>query len=611
MKGKKKTYTVWGNYRFIYGELWRENKSCIFFSIAEILFGVAVAFGAILMPSLMIGTLEQRAGMAELARNILLIFLLYGILCGISIYLKQRNAFQFVVFRTNKMAWKIYEKDMDLDYSRYEKEDTQRLRQKASEAFRGNYVGLEGILHDDVNLVTAFLGLLLYVACISRINAGIVLLLFGISVLQVAAYRLAVRYETKNKEKEAKLSVSQNYLSEQSYEVAAGKDVRLYQLQYWLDEAYRKVNRKYQTLKAKENSVFFANDLFGLILQLGRDIFCYGWLIGMLKEGMAVSKFVLYIGMVGGFSGYFTTITNEIARIGRFQKSISYLREYLELEGDTRYGTGERLTEGEDVEIVFSHVDFSYPGQEKKVLEDVSFTIKKGEKMALVGINGAGKSTIVKLLCGFYQPDAGHIYVNGVDIRELDLADYYGRMAVMFQNNFIHSYTVAENICCAPAGVYDRKRCVDALKKAGLWEYIEKLPNQEETYLGKDIEPEGVGLSGGQIQKLMLARALYRNCSLLLLDEPTAALDAIAEHEMYESYDRLLAGKTMLFISHRLASTRFCDKIILLEEGKIVEEGTHEELLEKGGSYADMFEVQSRYYREEEGKENEAKESMA
>lgn len=611
MKGKKKTYTVLGNYRFIYGELWRADKSCIFFSIAEILFGVAVAFGAILMPSLMIGMLEQGAGMAELARNTLFIFLLYGILCGISIYLKRRNDFQFVVFRTNKMAWKIYEKDMDLDYSEYEKEDTQKLRQKASEAFWGNYVGLEGILHYDVKLMTAFLGLLLYVASISRINAGIVLLLLGISALQVAAYRLAVRYETKNKEKEAKFFISQNYLSEQSYEVTAGKDVRLYQLQHWLDETYRKVNRKYQTLKAKENSVFFANDLFGLILQLGRDIFCYGWLIGMLKEGMAVSEFVLYIGMVGGFSGYFTMISDAIAKIGRFQKSVSYLREYLELEGDARYGMGIRLEEGEDVEIVFSHVDFSYPGQEKKVLEDVSFTMKKGEKVALVGINGAGKSTIVKLLCGFYQPEAGHIYVNGVDIRELDLADYYGRMAVMFQNNFIYSYTVAENICCAPAGAYDRKRCVDALKKAGLWEYIEKLPNQEETYLGKDIEPEGVGLSGGQIQKLMLARALYRNCSLLLLDEPTAALDAIAEHEMYESYDRLLAGKTMLFISHRLASTRFCDKIILLEEGKIIEEGTHEELLEKGGSYADMFEVQSRYYREEEGKENEAKESMA
>lgn len=611
MKGKKKTYTVWGNYRFIYGELWKEDKSCIFFSIAEILFGVAVAFGAILMPSLMIGMLEQRVGMAELARNTLLIFLLYGSLCGISIYLKQRNAFQFVMFRSNKMAWKMYEKCMDFDYSEYEKEETQRLQEKAFEAFWGNNWGLEGILHDDVKLMTAMLGLFAYVACISRINVGIVLLLLGISVLQVAGYRLAVRYELKNKEKEAGLSVTQKYLNQQSYEVAAGKDVRLYQLQHWLDEAYRKVNRKYQTLKAKENNVFFANDLFGLILQLGRDIFCYGWLIGMLKEGMAVSEFVLYIGMVGGFSGYFTTISNQIAEIGRFQKSISYLREFLDYKRNAHYGTGICLKDEEDVEIVFSHVDFSYPGQERKVLEDVSFTMKKGEKVALVGINGAGKSTIVKLLCGFYQPDAGHIYVNGVDIRELDLKDYYGKMAVMFQNNFMYSYTIADNVCCSPSKDYDRERCVDALKKAGLWEYVGRLPKQEQTYLGKDIDPEGVGLSGGQIQKLMLARALYRNCSLLLLDEPTAALDAIAEHEMYESYDRLLSGKTMLFISHRLASTRFCDKIILLEEGKIREEGTHEELLEKGGSYANMFEVQSRYYREEEGKENESQESMA
>lgn len=609
MKGKKKTYTVWGNYRFIYGELWNYDKSCIFFSAAEIVSNVAVAFGAILTPSLMIGMLEQKAGMAEVIWNTLLIFLVYGIVCGSSIYLNRRNTFQFIVFRSNKMAWKVHEKDMDLSYAQFEKESTQRLRQKAYEAFWGNFWGLEGILHDDVKLLTALSGLLLYAGCISRINGRIVLFLLGISVLQVAGYRLAVRYETKNKEKEAALSVSQNYLNQQSYDVAAGKDVRLYQLQHWLDGAYRNVNRKYQSLRAKENSVFFANDLFGLFLQLGRDIFCYGWLIGMLKEGMAVSEFVLYIGIVGGFSGYFTAITNQIERIGRFQKSISYLREYLELEGNARYGTGARLKDGEDVEIVFSHVDFSYPGQEKKILDDVSFTMKKGEKVALVGINGAGKSTIVKLLCGFYQPDAGHIYVNGVDIRELDLADYYSKMAVCFQNNFIYSYTVAENVCCAPTGAYDRKRCVEALKKAGLWEHIEKLPQQEQTYLGKDIEPEGVGLSGGQIQKLMLARAIYRNCPLLLLDEPTAALDAIAEQGMYESYDRFLSGKTMLFISHRLASTRFCDKIILLEEGRIREEGTHEELLEMGGGYADMFEMQSRYYREE-GKENESEESM-
>lgn len=224
--------------------------------------------------------------------------------------------------------------------------------------------------------------------------------------------------------------------------------------------------------------------------------------------------------------------------------------------------------------------------------------MKKGDKMALVGINGAGKTTIVKLICGFYKPTTGNVYINGIDINDLDLEDYYSYLAVVFQDTFTFSFSIAENVTCEIEGKYDEDKCIEAIKKAGLWDKVHSLPKKEKTFLNKDIEDDGMQLSGGQLQKLMLARALYKECKLLLLDEPTAALDAIAENEMYQKYEEVICGKTALFISHRLASTRFCDKILFLENGKITEEGTHDELMSLNKEYAKMFDVQSQYYRE-------------
>ena len=181
----------------------------------------------------------------------------------------------------------------------------------------------------------------------------------------------------------------------------------------------------------------------------------------------------------------------------------------------------------------------------------------------------------------------------------MDSESHYQGLAVVFQEAFTRSLTIAENVSCENAEHYNREHCISVLKQAGLWDKVEKLPKQEQTFLNKDMAEDGLQLSGGELQKLMLAHALYQNCRLLLLDEPTAALDAIAENEMYERYREMIKGKTTMFISHRLASTRFCDQILFLEKGKIAEQGTHEELMQKQGTYAQMFEVQSKYYREE------------
>ena len=234
------------------------------------------------------------------------------------------------------------------------------------------------------------------------------------------------------------------------------------------------------------------------------------------------------------------------------------------------------------------------------LFHDISFVLEAKDRLGIVGVNGAGKSTIVKLICGLYQPTEGNITINGIPHGSLNPAQYYTAIAAVFQDPFALSFSIAENVSCSPLEETDRNRCREALIRAGLWEKIASLPQKEETYLGMDMADDGITLSGGEMQKLMMARALYKNCHLLLLDEPTAALDAISENKMYETYSTLLKNKTALFISHRLASTRFCDTILFLENGKIKECGTHDELIALGGSYAHMFEVQSQYYQETE-----------
>lgn len=227
----------------------------------------------------------------------------------------------------------------------------------------------------------------------------------------------------------------------------------------------------------------------------------------------------------------------------------------------------------------------------------MNLTIHPGEKLAVVGLNGAGKTTLVKLLCGLLDPTKGQVLLNGQDIRTFNRREYYELFSAVFQNYSLLDVSLGENVSQTPENGDERKiwKC---LEKAGLTQAVEKLPDKLDTHIGREVYLDGILLSGGQTQRLMLARALYKDGSILFLDEPSAALDPLAEHDIYMKYSEMTKGRTSLFISHRLASTRFCDRILYLEHGTILEEGTHEELLNLGGAYAELFEVQSRYYQE-------------
>ena len=250
-------------------------------------------------------------------------------------------------------------------------------------------------------------------------------------------------------------------------------------------------------------------------------------------------------------------------------------------------------------QITFKNVSFAYPDVEKNTIQNLDFTIKAGEKIALVGNNGAGKTTIVKLLCGLYDQTQGEILIDGKTIEDIGLENYQDQISVLFQDTNPMAFTIEENITGLESGQGDKNKLEDCLKKSGLWEKVQALPQKEGTYITQTFSKDGILLSGGETQKLLLAKAIYKNGSFLILDEPTSALDPLAESKIYEEYNNLAQGKTAVFISHRLASTKFCDRIMFLENGSIVECGSHEELMALGGRYKKMFDIQAQYYRED------------
>ena len=317
-------------------------------------------------------------------------------------------------------------------------------------------------------------------------------------------------------------------------------------------------------------------------------------------------------GHAGQLIYHVTMITTLMALMLDFGKDLSFVWNEGEYVDDFyRFLDAKLVAEGEktmadvmagkehqSLEIVFDHVTFRYPGTEKNIFTDLNFTIHAGERLAIVGVNGAGKSTLVKLMTGLFAPTEGHIYINGVNLTDLKKEELYSLYSAVFQDVNILAFPIRENVGCASEGV-DDARVQTALEKVGLWKKVEGFEKGLDQMMLKVIEEDGTDFSGGERQKLSIARGLYKDAPMVIMDEPTAALDALAEAEIYENFSSLVEGKTAVYISHRLASTRFCDKIALFDADGLAEYGSHEELMEQKGKYYDMFVIQGKYYQEE------------
>ena len=487
--------------------------------------------------------------------------------------------------------------------------------------------------------LTAAGGLLLYGLILLRQSPLVPLLVLVPALLVFLLKRKAMRKDHELRPAADEAARKMRYVEERGWDLKAGKDIRMYGLGGWLLSILKRERETGETNVRRWENGYLAANLCDALLCFGRDAGAYLYFILQIVQGnLPVSDFVWYISVVSSCQQACSAFLENVELLGRLSFDYSRLRLFLESgEGDIFQGTGAEECEKippeesgktgagaerggrkavpdsaafsrtkEAVSIELEHVSFTYPGSRVPTLKDLNLTIRPGEKIALVGLNGAGKSTLVKLLCGLYRPTSGTIRVGGRPISSFGKEEYFSMIAAVFQDVKLLPLTIAQNVASDNGEDIDRQRVRQCLSLAGLWEMVDGLPQKEDTPLGRGVLDDGIDLSGGERQKVWMARAFYKEASILILDEPTAALDPLAEQEIYEKYVEMSEGRTSLFISHRLASTRFCDRIWLMENGRITEQGSHEELMEKNGAYARLFEVQGKYYRKEESGKTEA-----
>lgn len=396
-----------------------------------------------------------------------------------------------------------------------------------------------------------------------------------------------------------RLSRRFNYIFRTMVDFKVGKDVRINGADSWLKSKYEKESEEYiRDHRAQQRKLLGINtlsDIIGLIQTVVMYGYC-GYLA--ISGGITVGSFTVFLGALTAFTGTFNEFVKRFPALGLLSKYIDDYREFLrcaEHEGK-ELETSDISALPEHCDIEFVNVSFKYPDTDRYVLKNINIKIKAGERLSIVGYNGAGKSTFIKLLCRFYKPTEGKILLGGVDISTYPLPEYRRRLAVVFQDYQLFYMSLRYNIVLNLEE--DPERVRKALAESGILEKIEALENGIDTSYGRILYYHSRDFSGGETQKIACARAYYRDSPIVILDEPTSALDPVAETQLYGRFNEIIGDKTAVYISHRLASVKFCDSIAVFADGELVERGTHAELMKKNGIYADMFTKQAHYYIE-------------
>ncbi|MDU5150062.1 ABC transporter ATP-binding protein [uncultured Anaerococcus sp.] len=487
---------------------------------------------------------------------------------------------------------------MEMDYGLGENAKFMGEFTRGFECFQSNNQGLEGVYHAMYPLLANLISFIIISVIMARLSPLIFILALISILIQLAIRTYTDKYRHSHMGDLNKVRrKTDSYYSEAS-DFRFAKDIRLFSYKDKFIEGFKPLVEDVISISRKfiKPEILLSPVLAVVFVSI--EALAFYFLTGkIIANEISLKSLTLMITSVAIYS---QVISNLVINISETRSNLLYVSDGFDmLRTDLKSDNGDRQIKS-PMSIEFSHVSFSYPLSDVNVLEDLSFTIREKEKVAIVGVNGAGKSTIVSLILGLYKPTRGKIYINGIDSEDLDLKKRYAAFATVLQNVEPLAVSIAENVAGTDTNI-DRNRVIESLDKAGLSYKLDQLPQGIDTQMTKNIKEDGTLFSGGENQKLAIARALYKkNSYALIMDEPTAALDALAEEKIYSRLDKISEGKTLIFISHRLASTRFCDKIMLLDGGKISEYGTHDELIKRDGLYKQMYESQRKYYKESE-----------
>lgn len=606
---------------------YRENEPIVLAAcLVEILLGTLLPLLQIYLPKITLDLVVEGVTVNRVMLVVGGFTVLLVIVQGVGGLVNGGKYYYYNTQRSKRIGM-IFLKSLRVKYGYQESGKIKKLYWKALDSEqRGDGCASSIMVTATTGIITSILCFLLYSTVIGTLNVGILLLLVVLALLNYRISMEHIKYEEGLRGESAEAAKHYQCVKNAMGNVTAAKDIRIFAMQGWLlalrDRAIGEVVKVKRKFSGK-NTLY---ECIGFGTSAVRDLAAYGFLIYKAVAGdVTVSEFVLYFGAITGFSGFVEGIMQSLARLRYAANGTDYLRAYLELP-EEEVSSGDRHIDelSVPIEIEFRNVSFSYKekdedqeeeaedqgeeavnqGQQgKQVFRNLNLTIRAGEKIALVGVNGAGKTTFVKLLCGMYDPDEGQILINGIDRNLFPRRELFRLFSIVFQEQLILPFTVLENLSMGKIEEADESRAWEALEKAGLKELFEEKQIHMDSYMTRMMMRNGIKLSGGQQQRFLLARALYKDAPVMVLDEPTAALDPIAESEVYQNYNKYSEGKTAVFISHRLASTRFSDRIILIEDGEFAEMGTHEELMKRNGKYAGMYRLQSSYYakHKEEG----------
>lgn len=602
MKKKKPTHSVFSNFAWSLKMLLKYSKAAFFITALFIPINIGLRYLEIYLPSLVVSEITNGQTLTHSLLSIGIVMLLIMLGNIIVQALGHIRNSTLGIYRY-KMTALVTRKQLSMFYQTYEQKEVRDLANRASNATQmwDGVQPLTDIVYSGFGMIENLLGYILFGSVISFASPWLVPILTVAPIVNILSVKAYNKWEYAHRSKMTDLNQKLGHVEELPDDFAAAKDIRIYSMASWLRECYRDLSgqrAKWDRTTVKKS---FLSRIADLVVILIRDGGAYALLIHMFYNGeIGIDEFVLYFAAISSFASWVGGIVSCWNKANTVSLKLCDFREFVDYPEYDGSGVAKAADHMNTVpEIEFRNVSFRYNDAEQDTIHNLSLKIKSGEKLALVGLNGAGKTTLVKLLCGLYRPTSGEIYFNGIPLADFKRKDYYQLISPVFQEIRTAFFSLAETVSGKSIAETDLEKAEKCMRQAGLGAKIDALPNGIHTKLNKKVHENGTELSGGEAQKLMLARALYKDAPLLILDEPTAALDPIAESKIYNEFNVMAKHKTSLFISHRLASTSFCDRIILLEKGSITEEGTHQELMAANGTYKVLFDIQSCWYKED------------
>lgn len=600
-ENKTKRYGVISDILWIFGLIKKYSPLALFLAVVEIIMRVLLPFLSIILSKAAVDIVTGDTGM-----NLNIFILLLFVYIVVKAASAGTDGGKYIPCNDMRflLLSEIFLKSQKVAYQCGEGGENKKIYNKAVDTLgnEGDIGATSNLINRTVSIIINILCFVLYSGVIGSLNLFMLAVVIILSLINCYAQDYGMKYYESVRKESAELNSKYYCIRGNMGNTSMAKDVRMFDMDNWLSKLRDNIIGKITDFNIKKGKVTSRVEKIGFLISMLCDMTVYIYLINKAVQGsITAGEFVMYFGAVAGFSSFVGNIIHDMLELGNAAKKADDIRKYFDLP-DEQMDDGEGTKELKiPLEIEFRDVSFSYKSDDEdrenlKIFEHFNLKINSGEKIALVGVNGAGKTTLVKLLTGMYEPDEGCILINGIDRNRFARSEFYKLFSVVFQEYFILPFKISENVSLKRAVDADDEKVLDALEKAGLKQYFDSRNITPERYITKSMYKNGIELSGGQNQRLLLARALYKDAPVLVLDEPTAALDPIAESEIYNSYVKYTDKKTAIFISHRFASTRFSDRIIMLEKGKVIEQGTHEELMQMNGRYAQMFEVQSSYY---------------